>query len=124
MVLFCVDDDSDDIELFLEAIKVIDCDCTCVSASSGYDALKMLESMKPDYIFLDINMPIMDGKETLRRIRRISRFEFIPICILSTHISRSDEAICYELGATVCLMKSPTFHGLVATLRGALKESL
>jgi CheY-like chemotaxis protein len=100
VVLLCVDDDLDDVELFQDAVRVIDDSYTCHVATNGREALRMLNTLTPDYIFLDINMPIMDGKETLRHIRTNKRFHAVPICILSTSDSRTEMEICRILAQT------------------------
>ena len=63
MVILIVDDDPEDIQLFAEALLEIDESINCVEAYNGLEALKVLKrnSFLPNYIFLDINMPIVDG---------------------------------------------------------------
>lgn len=66
-----VDDDQDDQEVFLEAVKSINASLPCYVASDANAALETLDKMseRPDYIFLDLNMPKLDGKEFLRCLR-------------------------------------------------------
>jgi CheY-like chemotaxis protein len=117
VVLLCVDDDPDDVELFKDAVKIINHNWTCVAAFNGDEALKMLRTFTPDYIFLDINMPVMDGKETLRNLRIDRRLKTVPIHILSTSDSKAEIEICRVLGATSFLVKPNSFEGLVSSLR-------
>jgi CheY-like chemotaxis protein len=53
------------------------------TATSGEAALKIVEEHKPDIIFLDLNMPVMDGLETLKRIRELDKN--IPVVIVSAY---------------------------------------
>ncbi len=54
-----------------------------LTASNGQDALKTIPENKPDIVFLDLNMPVMDGLETLKRIREID--EHLPVIIISAY---------------------------------------
>lgn len=123
MTLLCVDDDPEDVELFQDAVKIIDNECTCVVANNGCEALRTLATLKPDYIFLDINMPVMDGKETLRSIRSDRRFNATPVCILSTSTSKPEADLCRILGANRWLVKPNSFEELIASLRTVLGQN-
>ncbi len=120
MTLLCIDDDPEDVEMFQDAVRLIDPGYTCVVANNGREGLGILATTLPDYIFLDINMPVMDGKETLRNIRQDQRFDSVPVCILSTSTSKSEADLCRILGATNCLVKPNTFEELVWGLRTCL----
>lgn len=66
---------------------------------SGQQALQFLEKRETDLILLDINMPEMDGKETMRRIRARKEWEKIPIIFLTADSSPEIEAQCLSDGA-------------------------
>ena len=68
--------------------------------TSGSMALRFLEKKTPDLILLDINMPEMDGKETLRQIRSVSEYKEIPVIFLTAKTDPETEVECLELGAT------------------------
>jgi CheY-like chemotaxis protein len=65
--LLIVDDDHDDIQLFCEAVTYINETHHCFSAPNGEAALQLLKAaiVKPDFVFLDLNMPRMSGKQLL-----------------------------------------------------------
>jgi CheY-like chemotaxis protein len=84
MTLLIVDDDIDDVEIFTEAIKTISSQVNCIRASDGAEGLQLLENINPDIIFLDINMPGMDGSECLSVIKKKEIFKNIPLVIYST----------------------------------------
>ena len=73
--------------------------------TSGSTALRFLEKRIPDLILLDINMPEMDGMETLRRIRENDRYKDIPVIFLTAKSDPETEVECLKLGATDFIAK-------------------
>ena len=86
-----VDDDVDDLEMFMEAVNEIDPTINCLQAKSGIAGLTMLNSVdqKPDYIFVDMNMPKMNGRQFIDEIRKNRSFDSARLIIYST--SRPDD---------------------------------
>ena len=72
---------------------------------SGQMALRFLEKKTPDLILLDINMPEMDGKETLKQIRATEENKEIPVIFLTAKTDPETEVECLELGATDFIAK-------------------
>ena len=72
--IMIVDDDPDDVQLFCEAVAEIDPLYNCLVAYNGEEALKLLQNTNttPDFIFLDLNMPRMNGKQCLAQFKKIS----------------------------------------------------
>jgi CheY-like chemotaxis protein len=122
MTLLCIDDDLEDTELLREAITLVDNTCTCVSATSGSEALNILRRLTPDHIILDINMPKMDGRETLLNIRRTPAIKNVPVHILSTTSGAGEIEQLKRLGATSFLTKPSTFDELCDFVRSVLKS--
>jgi CheY-like chemotaxis protein len=121
MTLMLVDDDQDDIELFSEALREIDSSIVLVTAHNGEDALKILESdffEKPDRVFLDLNMPVMNGLDCLRAIKARLKVP-VPVTIYTTSQNPIDYSRCIELGADF-LSKPHNF----STLRSVLRQKL
>lgn len=82
-----VDDDADDSMLFIEAVREIDEAIECKTAKNGEQALKLLRNIEyplPDFIFLDIRMPRLDGKKCLVEIKKDERLKNIPVIIYTT----------------------------------------
>jgi CheY-like chemotaxis protein len=121
-VLLYIDDDPEDMEFFREAVKLIDPSCLCVGARNGVEALKLLSTLTPDLIFLDINMPVMDGKETLRSIQTDHRLSKLPVFMLSTTSNPREREVFRELGAKAFLVKPTSFNALCDTLKDYLQE--
>jgi len=64
--ILIVDDDEDDKKLFIESVKEVDENITCITARDGQEALRFLKDENnrlPDYIFLDLRMPRINGKQ-------------------------------------------------------------
>lgn len=109
-----VDDDEDDREIFCLALSEADPSLTCITASDGVEALSILreKSFLPDYIFLDLNMPRMDGKDCLREIRKQTHLANVPVIIFSTSSADREKEETKRLGANSFIVKPP----LVSTL--------
>jgi CheY-like chemotaxis protein len=118
MVVLNVDDDQEDRNFFCEALREIDPSITCLIAGSGMEALSLLQNQKtlPDYIFLDINMPMMDGKQCLKALKSITELQSIPVIMYSTSADTSEIRECYKLGAEDFLIKPHSFEKLVNDL--------
>ena len=92
MLILNVDDDSDDREFFNDAIKAVDPEIPCVLFESGAELLNYLGDQEtfPDYIFIDINMPKMNGYECAREIRSNYHSEGTQIVMYSTFFNPAD----------------------------------
>ena len=118
MVVLCIDDDPEDIEFFTEAIKTIDPAITCLSVAEGEDALNLLNTIQdarklPDFIFLDINMPRIDGLTVLKALKTHPEFRDIPIVVLTTSKEDRDISKAYELGANSYIVKPVDFDNFM-----------
>ena len=114
------DDDPDDQELFIKALQDIDANCKCVTAFNGQEALSKLEQATadlPDFIFLDLNMPRLNGKQCLAAIKKNERLNHIPVIIYSTSAHTRDIQETKELGAFSFLQKPNKFDDLSHALR-------
>ncbi len=103
-VLF-VDDDPDDSEIFSEILKDIDATIQTFTCSKQSQLTEFLTDFCPDYIFIDYRMPIVDGKETLTRLREHPCFAAMKIVMYSTSMSDWDQQACKRLGAYHCVQK-------------------
>jgi CheY-like chemotaxis protein len=118
LTILLVDDDADDIEIFNDALKQIDNSITLITAHNGQDALQILSSdilEKPDHIFLDINMPLMNGLDCLDKIRNQEKLA-IPVTIYTTSKNYSEYNRCMQLGADF-LQKPHDYTNLMGVLR-------
>lgn len=118
MLILVVDDDAEDLELFEEAMGEIDSSISCVEAYNGLEALKILnrDSLLPDFIFLDINMPFMNGQKCLAEIKSNKVYKDIPVIMYSTTTDQMQIEACVKLGASF-LTKPNSYRELVSELR-------
>jgi CheY-like chemotaxis protein len=112
MLVLLVDDDADDQEIFREALDRLTPGYKCVTANNGEEALGYLWSAEqlPDLIFLDLNMPRMDGHETLRALKSNSTLCDIPVFILTTSDFPAHKDRAQSFGAQDILSNKPTSH--------------
>lgn len=125
MTILYADDDADDRAFFVEAFGDIDPSVSCVTACDGKRALDLLGEMErlPDYLFLDINMPVMDGRECLYEIKKSSRFKNIPVVIYSTTSDPEEIGSFYKSGAALFIRKPDNVMKLYSALRIFLNSS-
>lgn len=122
MILLYVDDDPEDITVLEEALTFIDPGSCCVPARSGREALDVLSAdLVPDFIFLDINMPMMTGRDVLLAIRKENRFDNIPIIMCSTTINPREIQSYKDAGANDFLIKPTRFDDLCRSLNNVLR---
>lgn len=103
-----VDDDADDATLFCETLTRTVPGTKCLTAENGLELFQFLSTQygdRPDVIFLDINMPVMNGWECLIKLKGDSSYNSIPIIMYSTSSAKRDIDMAYSLGAMAFLTK-------------------
>ena len=85
--------------------------------SNGQEALAELNKQKPDLLILDIMMPVMDGYETIRRIRKMEEFTKLPIIAVTAKAMKKDYDDCIAAGASDYLPKPVDIHRLLSVMR-------
>jgi CheY-like chemotaxis protein len=111
-IIYIIDDDPDDQEFLIEAIKEIEPSIECYTAINGQEGLMRLETGAvpfPSLVFLDLNMPRTDGRKFLTAIKKHARFCSIPVVVYSTSDNDRDRYEVMELGATAYLVKHSDF---------------
>ena len=116
-----VDDDEDDQLYFRDAINEVNPEMQFDIANNGKEALDQIEiPPPPDLIFLDLNMPIMNGYEFLKLVKDSSKFKNIPVVIVTTSKSKQDIEMSQKLGASLFFTKPSNFSLLVNKLKDVL----
>ena len=108
-----IDDDQDDLDILKEAIATIDSTIACVCFVNPEDAIRLFSRdllFIPDYIFTDVNMPIIQGGECVKAIRRIRALDEVVVTVLSTHLSEDSTKELIGLGANFAFKKPLLFH--------------
>jgi len=120
--LFLIDDDEDDQLLFRDALKQIDKGITFFKADNGIEALKLLEPPQvfPDIIFLDLNMPVMNGFEFLAEVKKFEHLQHVPIVIFTTSSNPDHVLQTHSLGARAFITKPASFPALRNKLNAVL----
>lgn len=116
--ILLIDDDEDDQEIFLIALQQASPSVSFYAESKAGEALQKLVNgyLIPDAIFLDLNMPIMNGQQFLVEIKNNSKLKDIPVIIFSTSSNAATISLMKELGAIEYITKPPTLDELITTL--------
>jgi CheY-like chemotaxis protein len=89
-----------------------------LSAETGKSAVDILQHAPDvDIVLMDIMMPDMDGYDTMRAIRKLTKFRSLPIIALTAKAMKGDREKCIEAGASDYLSKPVDTAQLLATLR-------
>ncbi|RZJ30537.1 MAG: response regulator [Flavobacterium sp.] len=119
--LILADDDPDDRELFVELLARPDVSVKAVT--NGKELLSYLKTLPsvPDCIFLDLNMPVMAGKDCLTKIRASEKLKNVPVVIYSTSANKKDIEETFALGANLYLVKESSYSALKRTFEKILQ---
>lgn len=103
-IILYVEDDLDDLFIVQQAFESYNETITVVHAHTGFMALEYLQELHskellPCLIILDMNMPGMDGRETLIRIRQSKEYKNIPVVVFTTSSHKSDKDFAQRWGA-------------------------
>ncbi len=79
-----------------EMLTQMGCSVDCVQ--NGHEVLQKLQEKTYDIILMDVQMPLMDGLEATKHIRRDARFDSLPIVALTAHVLREEINKCYRAG--------------------------
>ncbi len=118
-----IEDNEGDIILTEQAFKLIDTKTKIEFVKNGAEGMDYLKkrgdyksSSTPDLILLDINMPLMDGKEVLINIKNDQELRKIPVIMLTTSASEKDIEFCYDNGANAYIPKAIDFSEFMVSI--------
>ena len=118
------DDDADDAQIFQEALVEADCDTTFQYVETGAEVFELLgDGLIPDIIFLDLNMPIMNGWQCLAKLKNTPAYEKIPVIMYTTSSNPRDYQIALELDAHGLISKPSNPKVLVKILNTILCDN-
>lgn len=105
-IILLADDDREDAEIFNEALAAADCNASLIHAETGAEVFSLLENkkIKPELIFLDLNMAVMNGWQCLAKLKNSKEFASIPVIMYTTSTNPRDYEIAIDLNA----------HGLIS----------
>jgi CheY-like chemotaxis protein len=115
------DDDADDLMLMREALESFDLEHKVVEAHNGEEVLDYLKGIKnpsqfPCLIILDMNMPVLSGRETLVQIKENNHYNTIPVVMFTTSSSTMDHMFCKRYGVEM-FTKPDSFEGYQNIIR-------
>ena len=112
-----IDDDEDEPEIFSEALKKLKIAVDCYSVTSAEHAIRFLGEFVPDFIFVDYNMPKMNGLTCMKEIRKIKSLDGIPMVLYSNNLDKDVVAKATLLGVVTCIQKPSKMDVLVEKLK-------
>lgn len=119
ILITLADDDEDDRLFFTDAFDELKINTVVNTFKNGKELLEFLnhpESVLPNIIFLDLNMPILNGLDSLKEIKKIDKFNDIAVAIYSTSSSEEDVENTFVLGANIYIKKPSDFNTLKKVL--------
>ncbi|MGE5254597.1 MAG: response regulator [Planctomycetaceae bacterium] len=122
--ILMVEDNPDDIELTVEALKDGRVPNRLTVVQDGEEALSYLrctgkyaQALRPDLILLDLNMPRKNGRDVLREIKNDPKLKRIPVVILTTSQAEEDILHTYDLHANCYITKPMDFNQFLKVVR-------
>ena len=124
--ILIADDDADDVSILEDAIKDLHAHTILAYVENGRAAMELLNKHYaaghvPNLIVLDINMPKMNGAETLNAIKMDERFKHIPVVIYSTSINPVEKDRCLSLGAHSYMIKPSSLKESLTTAKAFIE---
>lgn len=119
-----IDDDPEEFDIFCNAFSKLDKPIACLQATSCQDGIRMLDASKglPRYIFVDLNMPVKDGRQCLELLTNHPVYSSIPIFIYTTSQRGVDPDDAKKLGAEMCFTKPSSMRDLNQILSFVLSK--
>jgi CheY-like chemotaxis protein len=109
-IILYAEDDFDDFESLKEALDQLSANQLLLHAKNGAEAISFIENatVLPSLIVLDLNMPVMDGKEVLHWLKERNEYKNIPVMIFTTSSREEDVKLCQKYGCT--FFRKPTLY--------------
>ena len=116
--ILLVEDSEANIAMMLDLLQI---KYQVIVAKNGVEAIEQAQSTPPDLILMDIQMPVMDGLEAIRRLRADEQFATVPIIALTALAMPGDRERCLDAGADEYLSKPVSMKGLLKVIEAHLK---
>lgn len=122
--ILLIDDDSDDAEIFIEAVESLQKQIICRTSNN---ALKSLEELKtgenlPDIVFVDFSMPALNGGEFIEKMKSVEQLQNIPVILMSSHTVEVLCKLTEKLEGVNYMTKPNSFQELVIRLDEVLTK--
>jgi len=116
--ILVVDDNANNVEVIHE---ILDGDYDVIDAANGWEALEIAERLAPQFVLLDVMLPIIDGYEVCRKMRQLPGMKRARIIIVSAKAMPSERRLGLEAGADDYLTKPFDDGELLSILRQSEK---
>src|SRR5687768_4120761 len=118
--ILLIDDDRDEQMFFVEALETINAPYDCLQATGLEQALQIIKLKSPELIFLDYNMPMKNGLDCMKEIRKQKKLPPGGVYLYTTHIDMQMKQRLTKLGAQDCIVKPSSISELAEVLREVL----
>ena len=117
-----IEDDKIEVIKLKRALDKLGLDHQLIEAINGEEAFEVLkgDSEHPDIIFLDLNMPKINGIEFLKILKNDDVFRYLPVIILTTSNNRKDVLECYRVGVAGYILKPLKYEEYIDKIGKAL----
>jgi DNA-binding response OmpR family regulator len=119
--ILIIDDDDDEMDILSIAFRQIEMEVDLHHEKNPENAIEVLKRFRPNILFLDYNMPKMNGLVCLNEIRKVELPEPVLIILYSSHITEEVQKKAMELGAIGCIEKAYSVNALVRKINKLLK---
>lgn len=121
--ILLIEDDAIEVMKLKRAIAKLEMNHELIEAKNGEEALEILKdhTVLPDVIFLDLNMPKINGIEFLKILKKDEILRFLPTVMLTTSSNRKDILACYDTGVAGYIIKPLKYDHYVEKIKAALE---
>lgn len=109
--ILVVEDNEDNREIFVFRLQQLDFEV--LVASNGKEALEIASRSKPDLIFMDLRMPVMDGWEATRAIRQTEWGRDLPVIAVTAHAMKEEREKALNAGCDEFILKPVTDYTII-----------
>ncbi len=120
--ILLIDDDEEEFYIFKLALELAEINYKCVWANGLEQATHMVKEMRPDFVFIDINMPRYNGFNCLKKLKEMESLQRCTFVMYSTYISEDDHNKAMKLGAGHCMHKPENIKVLLKQLNSLFND--
>ena len=123
LTILLIEDDTIEVMKMKRAISTLEMSHNLIEAKNGEEALGLLQNKNqlPDIIFLDLNMPKINGIEFLRILKADETLKYLPTVILTTSSNITDVKECYKVGVAGYILKPLKYQHYLEKIEKTLR---
>lgn len=120
--ILLIDDDEEEFYILKLALELTGIDYFCVWANGCEQAMQLIPELRPDFIFVDINMPRYNGIDCLKKLKQLGAVNNSIFVMYSSYISEADQSNAMQLGANICMRKTENVKLLLKHLNNLFND--